>query len=175
MQFLAKLERRKDCPTTGIWEYLNTRGWIFQIGHATRIEEIPIYEENSQQIAELLAGGASKLAIAANLKISPQYVDYAINFAQTGQRPKWKTKQKTKTIGSNSDAVVRPTYKDISEDVARLRDQEKMTWGRIEEWLSREKNLDFKEATIRRAYDFAHPERVREAVEKGQQANRSPD
>lgn len=175
VQFLAKLERRKDCPTTGIWEYLNTRGWIFQIGHATRIEEIPIYEENSQQIAELLAGGASKLAIAANLKISPQYVDYAINFAQTGQRPKWKTKQKTKTIGSNSDAVVRPTYKDISEDVARLRDQEKMTWGRIEEWLSREKNLDFKEATIRRAYDFAHPERVREAVEKGQQANRSPD
>lgn len=49
-----------------------------------------------------------------------------------------------------------------------------MTVHRFREWISQEKCFSFKDATIRRAYHFAHPQRVCDAVKKGQRTNQDP-
>lgn len=61
----------------------------------------------------------------------------------------------------------RNRYMDIAPDVARLRDDEKFLWPRVVAWLKTEKGIQASEATIRRAYDHAHPELVAAAVNAG--------
>jgi hypothetical protein len=84
-----------------------------------------------------------------------------IDFADTGQRPKWKAGKRT---GKGPGKPGR--YKEIASQVAALRDREKLSFPRIAAQLGISKE------TTRRAYGHANIESVREAAEHGKAVRR---
>lgn len=126
------------------------------------IDKIPKYERLAPEFKRLHESGVSIQTIAASNGMAWKYAADIIHFAETGERPKWGArKEKTGTGHDNSEK-----YKEIADEVARLRDEEKMTFPRIA------KAFGVHEATTRRAYDHARPQAVREAAATGDTPNR---
>jgi site-specific DNA recombinase len=121
------------------------------------IEKVPAYEKLAPEFKRLRAKGASIQSIASAHGMSWQYAAEIIHFAETGERPKWRVG----TITGTGPAKP-PKYPEIAQEVAHLRDQKKMSFLRIAE------KLVVSESTVRRAYDLARPEIVREAAERGE-------
>jgi DNA invertase Pin-like site-specific DNA recombinase len=119
------------------------------------IEKVPIYEQLAPELKRLRDAGASIQSIAVAYGMTWVDAKRILDFAETGQRPKWKAGKRTGT-GS------RPTkYLEISSQVADLRDNQKMSFPRIAA------RLGVSEETARRGYDHAHRASLREAVERG--------
>jgi len=119
------------------------------------IEKIPAYERLAPVFKELQKDGASIQSIAAAHGKCWQYVKDVLHFADTGERPKWKKGKKTGK-GAKPDK-----YTKIAREVAYLRDKKKMSFKRIAA------KLGVAGSTVRRAYDHAHREDIRAAVERG--------
>jgi AraC-like DNA-binding protein len=124
------------------------------------IEKVPIYEQLAPEFKRLRDGGASIQSIAVAYGMTWGDAKRILDFAETGQRPKWKAGKRTGT-GS------RPTkYLEISSQVADLRDNQKMSFLRIAA------TLGVSEETARRGYDHAHQACLREAIERGEPLRR---
>jgi hypothetical protein len=87
--------------------------------------------------------------------MSWQYAKDILDFAKTGQRPKWKAGKRTGTGGKPAKYLV------IRSDVVRLRDEDKMSFVKIAA------TLGVSLSTVKRAYDDLRPEAVHEAAENG--------
>ena len=87
------------------------------------------------------------------------YADKILKFAETGERPQWKSGKRTGTGN-------RVEYIDNSPQVVEMRDVQKLSFARIAA------RLRIGEGTVRRAYDYGHPELVREAVQNGRTPER---
>jgi site-specific DNA recombinase len=120
------------------------------------IDKVPKYEHLAPKFKELRENGASIESIAHAHGMSWQYAKEILDFAETGQRPKWKNHKRT---GARKGVV--PKHIQLAEEVARLRDQDNMSFEKIRALLH------ISDGTVRRAYDYAHPEIVHEAAEKG--------
>jgi hypothetical protein len=125
------------------------------------IEKVPQYEQLAPEFKRLRDGGASIQSIAAAHGMTWVDAKRIIDFADTGQRPKWKAGKRTGT-GSGKPG----RYKEIASQVAALRDREKLSFPRIAAQLGISKE------TARRAYDHANVESVREAAEHGEAVRR---
>jgi DNA invertase Pin-like site-specific DNA recombinase len=124
------------------------------------LEKIPKYELLAPLFKQLHDNGASVLSIAASHGMSWQYADEIIRFANTGERPQWKSGKKGGTGGKPR------RYIEISSEVVALRDKKKLTFARIAE------DLKVGESTVRRAYDHGRPEVARRAAESGGRLDR---
>jgi site-specific DNA recombinase len=93
-------------------------------------------------------------------KLSWQYASQILQFADTGKRPEWGPDRRKSGRGNPAK------YKEISNEVVRLRDEEKMSFAKIAAALS------VGETTVHRAYDLLRPEEVREAAENGSSVQR---
>lgn len=115
------------------------------------IEKIPQYELLAEKFKRLESQGSSVASIASAHGISWQYASEILQFAKTGERPKWKAGKRTGTGSSEK-------YIEIAEQVVKLRDQ-RVSFARIAV------SLKVSDATVRRAYDYARPAAVVSAAE----------
>lgn len=124
------------------------------------IDQVPKYEQLAPTFKQMRDNGASIEAIAHAYGMSWQYAKDVLGFAETGERPKWRSGKATGKGGN-------PTkYLEIKEEVARLRDEEKLPFGKIAA------QLGVGYSTVRRAYDAARPENVRDAAKRGEKPHR---
>ena len=119
------------------------------------IDKLPKYELLAAEFQKLQQCGASKTALASAFGLSPKVVTQTLEFAKTGERPTALPAKKKSSDGQNSKAT---RYKDIAPRVAELRDVQM----KHIDWIA--EHLGVSEGTVRRAYDYAHPEAVRKAV-----------
>ena len=120
------------------------------------IEKIAKYELLAPVFKQQRDNGASIQSIAAASGITWEYARQILAFADTGKRPNWgSAKRRGSGLGN-------PTkYIEIASEVAYLRDEKRMSFVKIGA------QLGVSDGTVRRAYDHARPEAVREAAEKG--------
>jgi len=118
------------------------------------IEKVPRYEKLAPKFKEMHDKGASVASIASAHQMSWEYVKEIIHFAETGERPKWKS-------GTATGRGQKIKYTAIAADVVSLRAQ-KMPFKQIAA------KLGVGQGTVRRAFDHAQPEAVREAAERGE-------
>jgi len=123
------------------------------------IEKIPKYEQLAPLFKQMKDKGASIESIASAHRISWQYAAEVLHFAETGERPQWLS-------GRRTGRGLQVKYTAIAEEVASLREKQKMSFKRIVA------ELGVGAGTVRRAYDFARPEAVREAAERGESPRR---
>ncbi|MFP6901712.1 MAG: recombinase family protein, partial [Opitutales bacterium] len=157
---VAKLAAAGNCPSTRAWELLNTLSWTTGETSTVRLEKIPKYEALAPKFKKLREQGASIQTIASAHGMSWNYANDILEFARTGERPKWKAGKRT---GKGDRSI----FKKISGDVVRLRDVGQMSFQRIRTWLLKENGIDVSRNTLRRAYDFGHPDAIKEAAEAG--------
>lgn len=123
------------------------------------LEKVPKYELLAPRFKQLRASGASVESIASAHGMCRAYAEQILKFAETGERPQWKSGKRTGTGN-------RVEYIENSPQVVEMRDVQKLSFARIAA------SLGIGEGTVRRAYDYGHPELVREAVESGKTPKR---
>ncbi len=119
------------------------------------IDKLPKYELLAAELQKLQQSGTSKTALASAFGLSPKVVTQTLEFVKTGERPTAQPAKKKSSVGQNPKAT---RYKDIAPRVAELRDVQM----KHIDWIA--EHLGVSEGTVRRAYDYAHPEAVRKAV-----------
>ena len=125
------------------------------------IDKVPKYERLAPVFKQMRANGASVESIAHVHGMSRQYAKEILDYADTGQRPKWKSRKRT---GARKGKT--PKHIEIAEDVVRMRDVKLKPFSQI----AAEKGVSYE--TVCRAYDHVRPEAVREAAEKGETPKR---
>lgn len=157
----ARLTRRRNCPISGSWEFLNTRGWKSPLPCETRVDFVPKHEALADIVKDMVDGGASLHHIATALGQSYATVRSALVFARSGERP--KAKPAGRRTGARTGP---PRFVALAPKVARLRDVEHVPFSDIAA------RLKVSEQTARRAYDHAHRDEIRQAVEEGRSVGR---
>lgn len=160
LRTLAMIGPDKDYPDCAALEFLYRAKWRLPSEVTVEIRRVPGYERMGQKYLELRDNGASVVTIAAAHGTTEVAVRQAIHFAETGKRPTFKSGRRT---GELKDKT--PKYIDIADDVSRLKD-EKMTFPKIIEWLAELRGIDVSEATVRRAWNYANPDAVKQAVDE---------
>jgi DNA invertase Pin-like site-specific DNA recombinase len=173
---LAELSARKQCPTAGNWEYLKTRDWTLPIPACVPLAKQLKYESWAPQMQRLRDAGASVNEIATIYKTSWNQANEILQFAETGKRPTWKRPNKAKSKRSKraSGARQEPKYRRYADLVDKLRTEEKMPFEHMPKYIFEKfgENVDI--STVKRAYDFAHPDDLRTAAERGEAPDRGP-
>ena len=119
------------------------------------IDKLPQYELLAAEFQKLQQSGTSKTALASAYGLSPKVVTQTLEFAKTGERPTAQPAKKKSSDGQNPKAT---QYKDLAPRVVELRDVQRKHIN----WIA--KHLGVSGGTVRRAYDYAHPEAVSKAV-----------
>lgn len=124
------------------------------------IQNVAKYEQLAPKFKLLRDDGASPAAIAASHGMTRKSVHDILRFADTGERPIWKSGRKT---GNGGNAT---RYKSIATEVVQLRDEKRMSFSAIA------KQLEVSTGTVQRAYDFGSPEAARTAMKDGKRVSR---
>jgi hypothetical protein len=93
------------------------------------IDRVPRYERMGSDFLRLRNGGTSINAIASALGLAWGQVAEAIEFAETGKRPIFKSKTPLQRVPKGTFRPMR--YKEIAPDVRRMHDEEGMAFGPI--------------------------------------------
>lgn len=149
---LAKTAEANGRPSAAIWKLVAGDAEA-AVPVEVVIDKVPEYESLAPRFAELRAGGATVAAIAAAYGKPRKFVADSLKFAEIGVRPKGGV-SKPKGDDLPKKPIV-TKYKEIAAAVARLRDEEELSWERILDRLRRE-GVEVSEVTARRAYDHAH-------------------
>jgi len=160
LNVLCKTAKEKDYPDAITLEYLCSRNWITSTETKVSILNSPIYEQIAEQVVELTNKGFSSVVIAKHLGTTSSNVFYARHFGQTGRRPKQPPVSKRTGKGKVCK------YKEIADEVVRLREIEKKHFSEIAESLS------CNPTTIQRAYDYKRPNVIEEAMRCGKRPKR---
>ena len=163
VEIAARLEKN-HCPTSGVWELLNTRGWTMLVEVDLRLEaRRPSYEVLASEVVRLHARCKSIPALVAVMKRNERTLRAALIFGTTGQRPKSRVQKKYRcrsTSAGKKEPKI-PLYVLHATTVAHLRDDLKWSFARIA------LHLKISEKTVRQAYDHIHPENAKEAIDHG--------
>ena len=159
---MAHAGRLLQTPDSGTWEFLCNRIWKFPVLAEVKLVAPPAYERMGPPYKALRDRGRSIGMIAAAERVSACSVRQAIRFAETGERPRGSG---TKPTGRRRRG--QPKYRVIADDVARLKDQ-RVSFPAIIAWLAEHRGITVGEATVRRGWNYAHPQAVREALEAGE-------
>jgi len=119
------------------------------------IDKLPLYEEIASEVLELSQRGVSTTAIVSKFNTSWKIIAEAAEFAKTGKRPDKKPSSKRSSNGINLKAE---KYKQLASTVTELRDVQHKSFCKIA------KQLGVGEGVVHRAYDYAHPELVQQAI-----------
>ena len=127
---------------------------------AVEVRDVPDDERMGSKYKELRDSGASVVGIAAANQTTEIAVRQAIRFAETGKRPKFKSGRHT---GENKGKPAK--YIRIAADVSKLKAQQ-VSIPKIIVWLAKHRGINVCAATVRRAWDYANPGAVKQAVDK---------
>lgn len=162
---VAQIAANTGCPTSSTWEYLHTRGWTTSESAEVRLEKIPEYEKLAPEMLKLFMKTKNVQTVASTYGITWARTKEILDYAETGKRPKWRA-------GKRTGQGIRVDYRTIAPTVARLRDKQQLTWNRIVEKLAQDHDIHVSPGTARRAYDYFHQDRVKEAAERGERPDR---
>lgn len=157
---LTQLGASKNYPECKSLEFLYRANWTIQLNAMVVIEKVPNYECMGQKYKALHDDGVSISEIAAAHGTTWLAVNQAIQFVETGERPKFKSGKRT-----GKQAGKTPKYKLIAEDVSRLKAQW-MSIPKIIDWLAEHRGIKVGEGTVRRAWNHANPDAVKRAVDE---------
>ena len=124
------------------------------------LETIPKYEQLAPEFLRLAEKGASVQSIASSYGMSWEYAKEIMEFAKTGVRPKWKAGKRTGQGGKPNK------YLKHVDQVVYMKDVKKIPFTKIA------KKLKISSHVVRRAYDYAHCDKIRSEVEQGQTPDR---
>lgn len=164
---LLSLLRRvgtKDYPDSITLEYLCARNWIIPQSVEIAIESIPRYERLAARFKKLADKGASVQTLARAHDMTWKDAKEALDFARTGKRPVYRPRPRK--AGNRKKTPI--TFRDIVDDVVRMRDVEKRPFKGIAAMLSEEQGYPISRQMVEHAYDFAHPHVVQNAVKHGE-------
>jgi DNA invertase Pin-like site-specific DNA recombinase len=170
LQILARVAKDNRYPDSITLEYLSTRNWITPSPVEVPLEHVPQYERLGPTFKALYDRGTTIPTIAAAHGMSTEQAITILRFAQTGERPRWKNHHRN----DRAESVIRePIYTKIASAVAEWREHEGLSWPRIQQRLAQTEGIKCCEATVKRAYDYAHREEAQKAAERGQDLDRS--
>lgn len=161
---IARVASQKGCPTTGTWEYLNSRGWTMLHRVEIVIESVLRYQRLAVQLKELADKGASVQALARANTMNWSDAKHALEFARTGKQR--QPAKRRKKAGKRRTSTV--TYRDLVDVVVQMRDVESRSFRCIAARLTKERSCPISPTTVRRAYDFAHADAVHQAAGRGE-------
>ena len=98
-----------------------------------------------------------------------------LKFAQTGEKPAWgpaKSSPSAKPKAKSSKTHGEPKHKRLASLVAKLRDEDQLTWPRVRERVFELTGERISDSTAKKAWDEAHPEAIAAAVSEGGDINR---
>lgn len=184
IRLLARIATQQEYPDSVTLEYLSRRIWTTSEESTVVIESTPEYERLASIYRQMQADGMTVNAIATAHGKSWEYVNHAIRFATTGERPKpgnnnarnarrrrWRALRRAQTGANGFDTSTTvqkksPKYKEIAHQVAELRDSERCPFRQIA------KRLGVSLSTVTKAYDHAHPEVQRSLLNLGKRPKR---
>ncbi len=168
---LLEVQRTKNCPSTGIWEYLNTRGWTIQQKVVVEIGKPVMAEGFVSKVREIMDSNPkaemSVNAVAAALGTDWGTARAAIKLA-TGACSGRASSPSVGCKARRRVAEYREKMAKLIENVVELRDEKRYSFPR----LSRE--LKIKEGKARRLYDLGRPDKVEQAARDGKCPARGP-
>lgn len=156
---LTQFAREKGYPESITLEILCSGNWITPETVQVAVDGASIAESLAAQVKDLL-NVHSRPTVAAILGVSVETVDNASKLASG--RPPRRRPGKKHCDGTSK----RVTFRDIAPEIVRRRDDQGHTLRRIA------MDLGVSLPMVRRAYDFAHPEIIREAIERGEPPRR---
>lgn len=168
---LAKIERQSDLPRTGIWEFLNTRGWTIQQRVVVKVDNPLAVDLLAKKVEELFGtkiGSGPKMsvnAIAAALSVPWDLAKGALLRLESGVPLPNQVSKDCEAPEGAKKKTIDATMRTMIERVVDLRDREKRTFPKIA------RVVGIKERKAREYYDLGHPEKVAAAV----LARRCPD
>ena len=128
---LARLAAKRDCPSTGQWEYLSQRGWTIPQDVELRIEYRTVAERLAGKASELAANEFSKVTISRILKTDWSAANDAVELASGGSVPK-NVPDPRKRKAARADAK----YIRFAEQVVNLRENHNLKLADIAETLN---------------------------------------
>ncbi|MEK6258247.1 MAG: recombinase family protein [Planctomycetota bacterium] len=153
-EVLLELSKRRNCPTSGMLEFLTTRGWT--LAHTTELslDKPPKYERIADEVLQMKARGCGVETIRRHFKTDWETVHAAIQFAEG------RIRTPSKKPGRRTGMRGQPKFKVLAAEVCRLRD-EGLPFKEIA------KRLEISQSTATQAYDIARPASLQAAIEKG--------
>lgn len=155
---MAHASKILQTPDSDRWVFLSNRIWKFTFSAEVALRKPPKYERHAEQFKALHDEGVSVEMIASRYGMSPASVTMSIHFAKTGERPKVTGGKCT-----GEQAGKTPKYKLLADDVSRLKAQG-MSFPKIQAWLLEHRDIQVSEGTMRRAWNDANPEEVKQAL-----------
>jgi DNA invertase Pin-like site-specific DNA recombinase len=166
-----EIQSARNCPKTGVWQYLNTRGWTIQQRLVVEIGKPIAAEGFVARVREILALNSSVKvsvnAIAAALGTDWNTANIAIGLASDA----CSGRAMAPDAGHKASKCVedyRNRRSELIEKVVALRDQNHYSFPRLS------KELQIKEGKARRLYDLGRPDKVAQAVAAGRCPARGP-
>jgi DNA invertase Pin-like site-specific DNA recombinase len=165
---LAELAARRRCPNTSTLEILAKREWTMPLDCMVEIRQVPEIEKLAPEVLRLHQQGASRTKIASALDKSFEFVSHSLHFAETGEYLSRKRNPKKDGQKPSSRGARQTKYKDMAEQVSRLRDELGMSFHRIA------RDLGVALGTVKRAWDFAHQKEIMDGIHSRQPLTRTP-
>ncbi len=160
LALLRHVTHEKDCPDSVTLEFLSHGIWTIPVEMSAVIEEVPKYERLAPEFKEMRDKGASIQSIASAHCLCWDQVKMILRFADTGERPKWPSKENRKGL-----PAIREKYLTHCLEVVKRR-------ADGESFAKIANELGISEATVRRAWDHAHADRLQQAAASGASINR---
>ena len=126
------------------------------------MERVPKYVRLAPIFAAMRDKGASVSTIASVHDMAWSQAREILHFAKTGELPRWNKRRKRK----QTRPATPPNYLEIASEVTRMRDEGNAPFTQIAAKMRVSPN------TVRRAYDHAHREQIRQAAERGEPVQR---
>jgi len=156
---LLSLALKRDCPTAGALEYLNTGGWTMPIPVMVPLRATLKTAEIAAKAAKMAALGASTETISHLCGTMWQTAKDAVEFAKSGA-------EEAVPLLHHREDVPFKLNDDQAAELVRLREVEHWPFTRIA------KRLGIAESTAVRTYDRLRPEAMKQAIETGQTPKR---
>jgi hypothetical protein len=126
------------------------------------------YQQFAAKLKEQGLQSCSINTVAAAFGIPWEFARQVLDYARTGQRPKWRPSASKRKRGDAEKSEPRiPLYRKHANWVARLREEEDMTFPQITVYIEEQCGDKMSPAIATRAYDLARPGAAQQALAVG--------
>ena len=158
IQLLAKIAKNKECPDCITLEYLSSRKWTGPSKMVVPIEKVPRYEVLAAEFRKRLEKGASVSALASDFNMSWKEAQQIVEFALHGQRPDYGGRKPAKRKLEKASSKL-PKYKLIADDVVRMKDEDRVSFTKIRDWLKERRGISVHYGTVVDGYEHGRRQR----------------
>jgi site-specific DNA recombinase len=168
VRLFAELTCEKKLPSRGSWECLYGRNWKFSKTVRTVVKNESRLRVVHIKCIQLARDGVPLQTIRRALEITPKQAQDFLSREPEPTTIEDAEGKELKVAMPNylASPAQMPLYRRIAPEVARLRDERQLPLEQV--LLELQSNFGIRTTmnTILRAYDFAHPERIADAIDQ---------